>query len=391
MPPGRPPLRIGQHGKITRKDLGGGVWLARCRFRDDDGVVRIIERRTPSGRRDQYGKLAEDELLEHLDSRRTPSEDEVTTATTVVALVRTYLARLEEEGRAAATIDTYKFAARKLEAKLGGIRVSEATARRVDTAIRAMSKAHGPTMARQAKTILRGALSLAVLAGALDSNPVRDVAPIKAKNPPAGARALTAEELRRLLVALHESEYCEANDLVDPITLLIATGLRRSELLALRWEDVDEDAGTVTVTGKVVRAKGAGLLRVEAAKSAAGLRTIPLPLFALEMLKRRADQPQQSTLGVIFPSTAGTLRDPNNFGKQWRKVRAELGVEDTTTHSFRKSVATLIDEEGLSPRVGADQLGHRHVSMTMDRYMSRGKTHTEVAQMLDRIVAVNDK
>ncbi|QQM51717.1 tyrosine-type recombinase/integrase [Rhodococcus pyridinivorans] len=391
MPPGRPPLRIGQHGKITRKDLGGGVWLARCRFRDDDGVVRIVERRTPPGRRDQYGKLAEDALVEHLEFRRTPSEDEVTPATTVVALVRTYLTRLEEEGRAAATIDTYKFAARKLELKLGGIRIGEATARRVDTAIRAMSKAHGPTMARQAKTILRGALSLAVLAGALDTNPVRDVAPIKSKNPPAGARALTAEELRRLLVALHESEYCKANDLVNPITLLIATGLRRSELLALRWEDVDEDAGTVTVTGKVVRAKGVGLLRVDAAKSAAGLRTVPLPLFALEMLKRRADQPQQGTLGVIFPSTAGTLRDPNNFGKQWRKVRAELGVEDTTTHSFRKSVATLIDEEGLSPRVGADQLGHRHVSMTMDRYMSRGKTHTEVAQMLDRIVAVNDE
>ncbi|WP_269324573.1 tyrosine-type recombinase/integrase [Rhodococcus pyridinivorans] len=282
MPPGRPPLRIGQHGKITRKDLGGGVWLARCRFRDDDGVVRIVERRTPPSRRDQYGKLAEDALVEHLEFRRTPSEDEVTPATTVVALVRTYLTRLEEEGRAAATIDTYKFAARKLELKLGGIRIGEATARRVDTAIRAMSKAHGPTMARQAKTILRGALSLAVLAGALDTNPVRDIAPIKSKNPPAGARALTAEELRRLLVALHESEYCKANDLVDPITLLIATGLRRSELLALRWEDVDEDAGTVTVTGKVVRAKGAGLLRVEAAKSAAGLRTIPLPLFALE-------------------------------------------------------------------------------------------------------------
>ncbi|MEE2057777.1 site-specific integrase [Rhodococcus artemisiae] len=387
MPRGRPPLRIGQHGKITRKDLGKGVWLARCRFRDDDGVVRIVERRTPPGRRDQYGKLAEDELLEHLDSRRTPSEDEVTSSTTIAALVRTYLARLEEEGRAAATIDTYKFAAGKLEGKLGGVRVGEATARRVDTAIRAMSKTHGPTMARQAKTILRGALGLAVLAGALDSNPVRDVSPIKSKTPPAGARALTADELRALLIALDDSEYCKANDLVDPITLLIATGLRRSELLALRWADVDDEAGTVTVSGKVVRAKGAGLKRVEEAKTAAGLRTIPLPLFALEVLKRRADQPQHGDLGVIFPSTAGTLRDPNNFGKQWRKVRDDLGVKDTTTHSFRKSVATLIDEEGLSPRVGADHLGHRHVSMTMDRYMSRRRTHSAVAQLLDRVVA----
>lgn len=313
---GRPPLRIGQHGKITRRQLGGGIWLAHCRFRDTDGVVRRVERRTPDGTRDQHGKVAEQELLDHLDSRRAPSEDEVTDSTTITALVTTYLLRLNDEGRAAATMDTYRFAAGKLEGKLGGVRVGEATTGRIDSAIRAMSKAHGPTMARQAKTILRGALGIAVIAGALDSNPVRDVSPIKSKTPPKGARALTADELRALLGALGESKYCAANDLVDPITLLIATGLRRSELLALRWSDVDDEAGTVTVSGKVVRSKGVGLQRVEAAKTAAGLRTIALPLFALETLKRRADEPQLGRLGVIFPSTAGTLRDPNNFGKQ---------------------------------------------------------------------------
>jgi len=50
---GRPPLRIGSHGKISRKHLGDGVWLARCRYRDCDGVTRIVERRGPVG--DQYG------------------------------------------------------------------------------------------------------------------------------------------------------------------------------------------------------------------------------------------------------------------------------------------------------------------------------------------------
>ncbi|SDD72194.1 hypothetical protein [Rhodococcus tukisamuensis] len=107
----------------------------------------------------------------------------MTDSTTITALVTTHLLRLEDEGRAAATMDTYRFAAGKLESKLGGVRVSEATAGRIDSAIRAMSKAHGPTMARQAKTILRGALGIAVIAGALDSNPVRDVSPIKSKTP----------------------------------------------------------------------------------------------------------------------------------------------------------------------------------------------------------------
>ena len=93
-----------------------------------------------------------------------------------------------------------------------------------------------------------------------------------------------------------------------------------------------------------------------------------------------------ATQTVIFPSTAGTLRDPNNFGKQWRKVRDQLGVSGVTTHSFRKTVATLIDQDGMSARVGADHLGHAKVSMTQDRYMARGRVHTEVAELLDRTI-----
>lgn len=191
--------------------------------------------------------------------------------------------------------------------------------------------------------------------------------------------------------AVQASEYCTSNDIADPIMLLIATGVRQSELLAIRWEDVDDKHGTVAITGKVVRVKGEGLVRVETTKTAAGLRTIPLPRFALDMLTKRTAQPQLGTLGVVFPSTAGTLRDPNNFGKQWRKVRDDLRVAETTTHSFRKSVATLIDEEGLSARVGADHLGHRHVSMTQDRHMTRGRQHTAVADLLDRTVSKNDE
>ena len=90
---------------------------------------------------------------------------------------------------------------------------------------------------------------------------------------------------------------------------------------------------------------------------------------------------------MIFPSTAGTWRDPDNFRARWRKVRDQLGVPDVTSHSFRKSLATLIDDEGLSARIGADHLGHSRVSMTQDKYMARGRVHTQVAELLDRTVA----
>ena len=90
-----------------------------------------------------------------------------------------------------------------------------------------------------------------------------------------------------------------------------------------------------------------------------------------------------------FLRCTGSLREPGNFAGQWRKARDELGVPDVTTHSFRKTVATLIDDEGLSARIGADHLGHSKVSMTQDRYMARGRVHNEVADLLDR--AINDE
>ncbi len=90
----------------------------------------------------------------------------------------------------------------------------------------------------------------------------------------------------------------------------------------------------------------------------------------------------------MFPSMAGSWRDPNNFGRDWRRVREQLGLPEVTTHSFRKSVATLIDDRGLSARIGADQLGHARPSMTQDVYMSRGKVHTQVAEALDDAINV---
>jgi integrase len=250
-----------------------------------------------------------------------------------------------------------------------------------------MRNAHGATMTRRARTLLRGALQLAVLNTVLGTNPVRDVSAIKSKTKPKGAEALTGDQLRDLLGKLRESAYCRDHDLVDPITVLIATGIRRSELLGLVWLNFAADAGTLTVTGKVVRQHGNGLVRVDDTKTDAGRRTIPLPPFAVTVLTQRRKRPFIGEQSMIFASTTGTLRDPDNFGKQWRQAREDLGVPDITTHSFRKTVATLIDDAGLSARIGADQLGHAQVSMTQDRYMSRGRVHHQVADLLEQTVS----
>ena len=177
-----------------------------------------------------------------------------------------HLARLAEDNKTPATMTTYRSADRKLTKFIGGLRVGEATPARLDAAIRSMRTAHGVNMARHGRTLMRGALQFAVMANVLASNPVRDVSPIMPKSPPKGAAALTAEELRELLSRIAANDYCVDNDLVDPITIFVATGMRRSELLALRWVDYDAKAGTLAVTGKLARIIGEGGARIRAAR-----------------------------------------------------------------------------------------------------------------------------
>jgi integrase len=312
---------------------------------------------------------------------------EITLDTRISVLVDQHLELLVEGGKAPATMTTYRSAARKLAKFSDALRVGEATPGRLNAVIRSVRAAHGANMARHARTLLRGALQIAVLDDVLGSNPVAQVSRIESDRKPKGAPALDAVALRDLLGKLRASLRCQEADLVDPITLLAATGLRRSELLALRWCDYDEAAGTITVSGKVARIEGVGLKRLDTGKTDSSARVVPLPEFAITALAERRTRPFWGQQKMIFPSGAATWRDPDNFDKQWRRVREDLGVPDVTSHSFRKSVATLIDDAGLSARVGADQLGHAKVSMTQDRYMRRGRVHAEVAALLDRAVS----
>jgi integrase len=124
--------------------------------------------------------------------------------------------------------------------------------------------------------------------------------------------------------------------------------MRRSELLALRWSDYDIKAGTLAVTGKLVRISGQGLQRLDSGKTASAKRTVAVPEFAVATLAARRRTPFWGEQKMLFPSAAGTWRVPDNFNKRWRKVRDDLGVPEVTSHSFRKSVADLIDDGGLS-------------------------------------------
>jgi integrase len=111
-------------------------------------------------------------------------------------------------------------------------------------------------------------------------------------------------------------------------------------------------------------------------------RRLPLPPFAVEMLRRRQAARPAGVL-PLFPDSAGGWRDPSNTSRSLREARGTEGFAWVSSHVFRKTCATILDEAGPTARVGADQLGHSKVSMTQDVYMGRGLLDRRIGTALE--------
>ena len=129
-----------------------------------------------------------------------------------------------------------------------------------------------------------------------------------------------------------------------------------------------------------MRIKGRGLVR-KSTKTSFGQRTLRLPTWAVAMLRRRKDG-DEDTAAPVFPDSFGGLRDPSNVLKVFRETRGE-NFAWVTSHVFRKTAATILDEAGLSARQIADQLGHSKPSLTQDVYMGRKAVGGDAAQALE--------
>lgn len=138
------------------------------------------------------------------------------------------------------------------------------------------------------------------------------------------------------------------------------------------------------MTGDIIQPRGRGTVRNEG-KSETARRMIPLPAWCVAMLTDR-----QAKLGVvdpgkpIFPNSTGGYWNLNN--RYWLPFRQRAGYEWVTFHTFRKTVATLLDDAGLTARQIADILGHAQPSMTQNTYMGRGQVTRDGADALDRVV-----
>lgn len=377
----RPPLQIGTWGRISRDEVAPGVWRAMARFRDFDGVTRKVEARAAARSRSDRGSKAEQALISALKDRAMPAGDDITPDTRLNRLAEIWWLEFLDQGRAINTQRRYREVLDSYVCPgVGGLTVREATVSRLDRFLKATLAKHGSGSAKLAKTVLSAMLGLAARHGAAGANPLRDVAKVRVSHKE--VRALTVEEAAALRAGLYQWQLNSGprgrkrpTDLLDVVDVMLATGARIGEALALRWKDVDLKAErpTLTVTGTVIYVQGEGMTIQEHPKSTNSRQRYFLPPFAVEMLMRRqVEQIEANAWDVVFPSSTGTLREPGNFRKQWRSARDDIGFQWVTPHTFRKSVGTLLaNTEGMAS--ASAQLGHSSEQITSRHYVQ--KTH----------------
>jgi integrase len=375
----RPPLAIGTAGKI-RTYGAGKSWRARCGFRDYDGVVRAIER---SGTTKNSAERALKEAVR--DRVRVDATAEISPDTKLRIVAEAWWAGFSFSDKSPGTKRIYR---ERIDAQIipavGNVRCRELTVGTAERFLRAVEIKHGPALTKTVRSVLSNVCAYAARLDAMTRNPVRDTSPISVKPKKGKPRALSAAGIRQLRAYVTYDPVARRRDLPDLLDIMAATGMRIGEALAIVWDAVHLDAATIEVRGTVVRIKATGLTIKPEPKTEAGYRTLVLPDWASAVLRTRRERDglKFGDLDLVFPSAVGTLRDPSNVDHQIKDAFTYAGLPDLTSHVLRKTVATLMDEAGLTARQAADQLGHAKVSMTQDTYFARKTLDTGAAKAL---------
>lgn len=157
--------------------------------------------------------------------------------------------------------------------------------------------------------------------------------------------------------------------------LALTLGLRRGELLGLRWADIDLESCQLTVRQSLVRAGGE--LRMQAPKTRKSVRTLPLPAFVGQLLRahkeRQAGEQRRARTtwaenGLVFTTAVGTPIEPRNLTRNFETVRERVGLTGVRLHDLRHTCITLLLGMGTPPHIVQAIAGHSHIDVTMSIY-----------------------
>jgi len=252
------------------------------------------------------------------------------------------------------------FAGVKL-AKIGAADVQRLYADRLATGL-------SGTSVRHLHSVLHGAFDDAVKWGLVARNvcdavkaPARDRTEMQTWNP-AEARAFLAAAVGDDLEALWR--------------LAITTGMRRGELLGLKWADVDFDANALSVRRSLSRGDSSRLIEREP-KTQAGRRRIALSPETVESLRRHRVRQLEHRLSagivyedgdLVFVNPFGKHIHPNTLMRSFARLTKAAKVPPIRFHDLRHTSATLLLAEGVHPKIVQERLGHSDIAMTLNRY-----------------------
>lgn len=196
---------------------------------------------------------------------------------------------------------------------------------------------------------------------------------------------LTPAELKAVLATLRGKS-------IYPLAITaLGTGMRRSELLALRWQDVDLDGAVLRVERSLEQTKRAGLV-FKAPKTRHGRRSITLPSSVVAELRShwKAQQEMRLMLGIgkappealVFSSPDGSTRTPNAITKEWSTLMANAKAK-ATLHSLRHTHASTLIASGLDVLTISRRLGHGSPAITLSVYGHLFKTDDRAAAIMD--------
>lgn len=354
----RRPLPINTWGEIKTKPLRHKRYEAHARYRHDDGVTRQ-HRRTGRTAED-----ARDNLKTFFSELAGESLGEVTRDTRFKVICQAWIEELTAqyamEGKSPNTPRTYRRAITNwIAPTLGELTAREITPRRCDALIQRAARERSANTASTIKTVLSNVSVYAIRHGAMTVNPTKNVGRIgngQVKEPP---RALTLEErldlLEKLDAAAVGSGSAVQRLLPDMSRMMLATGVRISEVLALSGDDVDLEERAVTVGHHLVQPDGGGVRRMEGRKGGGRPLKLGMTEWSVEMWETRK---LASGGGPLLSIHNGLWVRPKTAGERMSEVMESIGYGWVTSHVWRKTVATVLRESGLTSDEAADQLGH---------------------------------
>lgn len=246
----------------------------------------------------------------------------------------------------------------------------------------AAKKKIGPRSVENVRDVTLNAFNAARKWRMIDDNPATYTT--IAKVPDSDRRAITVEDAQRLFHQVRDDRF-------EALYILAATyGLRRGELLGLRWTDIDAVDKVIRVRQQVIVVNNAPL--VTPLKTKGSARTLPLLDDVVKALDRRQERQDGERLlaanqwrnhGLVFSSTVGTPFQPANLHKRWHAHLKGAGLDAVPFHSLRHTAASFLVALNVHPRIAMETLGHTSIKTTMEVYSHA--QHDDVRRAMESV------